>query len=149
MTRSYIVILSFLTLAVGLFIVSCTQEQQNKISRSIQNWTGTQGVLDVFSQGKILYRIIHIDKLSTATATSMNAGGVPRPYRFGYGVMDRNFNYIQDEGEVKTYFEFSDYSTPYLFYENPLATVSSAETSSKPITTPTDSQRPDSSDNPL
>ena len=32
-------------LATGL-LVACTQEQQNKISRDIQNWTGTNGVLE-------------------------------------------------------------------------------------------------------
>lgn len=33
--------------AAAIFLpASCTQEQQNKISRDIQNWTGTNGVLD-------------------------------------------------------------------------------------------------------
>jgi len=96
---------------------SCTQEQQNKISRSIQNWTGTNGVLDVISEGKILYRVIRIDKLSTAKATG---GAQSRPYRFGYGVLDVNQNYVKDPGEHETYFEISDYATSYFFYENPL-----------------------------
>lgn len=104
-------------------LAGCTQEQQNKLSRSIQNWTGTEGVLDVFSDGKLLYRIIHIDKISTATSTSMGTGGIARPYRFGYGVMDVNFNYKKDPGEKRMYFELSDYSTPYLFYENPLSHI--------------------------
>jgi hypothetical protein len=97
--------------------MSCTQEQQNKISRSIQNWTGTNGVLDVISEGKILYRVIRIDKLSTANATG---GSSSRPYRFGYGVLDTNQNYVKDPGEHETYFEISDYGTSYFFYENPL-----------------------------
>ena len=96
---------------------SCTQEQQNKISRSIQNWTGTHGVLDVLSEGKVMYRFIDIDKLTTATSTG--AGTVSRPYRFGYGVFDENQNYSQDTGEKKIYFEVSDYGTNYVFYENP------------------------------
>ena len=95
---------------------SCTQEQQNKLSRSIQNWTGTNGVLDVVSAGKVMYRFIDIDKMSTATATG---GGTPRPYRFAYGVFDENQNYKQDPGERKIYFEVSDFSTNYIFYENP------------------------------
>ena len=41
-------------------LMSCTQETQNKISRGIQNWTGTNGVLDVISEGKIMYRFIKI-----------------------------------------------------------------------------------------
>lgn len=53
---------------VGLFL-GCTQETQNKISRSIQNWTGTNGTLEVYA------------------------------------------------GEERVYFEFSDYSTSYIFYE--------------------------------
>ena len=95
---------------------SCTQEQQNKISRSIQNWTGTNGVLDIISGGKLMYRFIQIDKLTTATATD---GKDSRPYRYGYGVMDLNFNFIPDANEKKTYFEVSDYSTEYIFYEGP------------------------------
>lgn len=95
---------------------SCTQESQNQIGRSIQNWTGTDGVLEVMADGKPYIRFIHIDKLSTALATS---GDHPtaRPYRFGYGVHDRNLNFKADPDEKKVYFEISDYSTPYVFYE--------------------------------
>ena len=42
-----------------------------------------------------------------------------RPYRFGYGTLDVNNNGKVDSGEKKVYFEFSDYSTSYVFYENP------------------------------
>lgn len=98
----------------------CTQEQQNNISRSIQNFTGTNGVLDVMgNDGKINYRFIKIDKMTTATATGGGSGGEARSYRFGYGVFDKNQNYKQDTDEKKVYFEVSDYSTPYVFYENP------------------------------
>ncbi len=107
-----------LAIFISFFAVTgCTQEFQNKISRSVQNWTGTNGVLDVLSDGKVMYRFINIDKLTTATAT----GGVEaRAYRFGYGVMDRNFNLVTDPDEKKVYFEISDYATNYVFYENPL-----------------------------
>jgi hypothetical protein len=98
------------------FFGGCTQEIQNKISRGIQNWTGTDGVLDILSDGKVLYRFIEIDKLTTATAT---AGASSRPYRFGYGIFDTNKNYKKDSGEKKVYFEISDYSTSYIFYEHP------------------------------
>ncbi len=99
------------------FSQSCTQETQNQISRSIQNWTGTNGVLDVISEGKLMYRFIEIDKLTTAYSTS----GTPeaRPYRFGYGVLDLNQNFKKDENEKKIYFEISDYGTSYVFYEDP------------------------------
>lgn len=100
--------------------VGCTQEQQNRISREIQNFTGTNGVLDVLGgNGTIVFRFIKIDKISTATATS-GASNDARPYRYGYGVMDKNQNYKQDADEKKLYFEVSDYSTPYVFYENPV-----------------------------
>lgn len=96
--------------------VACTQETQNSIGRAIQNWTGTNGVLDVYAGDKLVKRFIKIDKLSTASATS---GEAPRPYRFGYGVIDLNQNHKVDPGEKKVYFEVSDYSTSYVFYENP------------------------------
>lgn len=96
---------------------SCTQETQNRISRGLQNWTGTDGVLDVLGGEKVLYRFIHIDKLTTGKETG---GDQTRPYRFGYGVLDLNQNYRTDPGEKKVYFEVSDYGTPYVFYENPL-----------------------------
>ncbi|MFN2426470.1 MAG: hypothetical protein ABR587_08500 [Candidatus Binatia bacterium] len=101
-----------MTLAAG-----CTQESQNQIGRSIQNWTGTNGVLDVLAGEKIQMRFIQIDKLSTALNTSGRREKA-RPYRFGYGIHDRNLNYRADPGEKKVYFEVSDYSTPYVFYEN-------------------------------
>jgi hypothetical protein len=101
---------------VALLFGGCTQESQNKIGRSIQNWTGTDGVLDVYAGDKLVNRFIKIDKLSTATSTNSNT---PRPYRFGYGFADLNFNLMKDPGEKKVYFEFSDYSTSYIFYENP------------------------------
>lgn len=107
-----------LTLAVSAAVLftGCTQEQQNKLSRGIQNWTGTNGVLEIYAGDKLVKRFIRIDKLSTAVST---AGDADRPYRYGYGVMDANFNLKVDAGEKKVYFEFSDYSTSYVFYENP------------------------------
>jgi hypothetical protein len=98
---------------------SCTQEQQNQISRGLQNWTGTDGVLDVLSEGKVMYRFIEIDKLTTATQTGSGSQGESRAYRFGYGVFDTNQNFKTDPGEKKIYFEVSDYATQYVFYENP------------------------------
>ncbi len=108
-------ILAVLLIATAAVLSACTQEQQNVISRDIQNWTGTDGVLDVYSGEKLAMRFIKIDKLSTAMGTS---DGSPRPYRFGYGYVDENLNFKVDSGEKKVYFEFSDYSTQYVFYEN-------------------------------
>jgi len=109
-----------ITVVVALAIVvmfgACTQETQNKIGHSIQNWTGTNGVLDIYMGGKVVQRFIKIDKLTTATSTD---GQTPRHYRYGYGYLDLNQNYKVDVGEKKLYFEISNYATPYVFYENP------------------------------
>jgi hypothetical protein len=99
-----------------MLIAACTQETQNKIGRSIQNWTGTDGVLEIYAGDKLVRRFIDIDKLSTAYGTNDKN---PRPYRFGYGVLDENFNGTRDNDEKKVYFEFSDYSTSYIFFESP------------------------------
>jgi hypothetical protein len=106
-----------LAVASALFLLpGCTQEQQNKISRDIQNWTGTNGVLEIYAGEKLVRRFIKIDKLSTAMGTDDNK---PRPYRFGYGVLDENFNFAADPGEKKVYFEISDYASNYVFFESP------------------------------
>ena len=103
--------------AASVFLLtSCTQEQQNKISRDIQNWTGTNGVLEIYAGEKVVRRFLKIDKLSTALGTD---DGKPRPYRFGYGVLDENLNMIADPGEKKVYFEISDYASNYVFFESP------------------------------
>lgn len=113
-------LISAAVIGVGLLAyTSCTQEQQNKISRGIQNFTGTNGVLDVMSDGKVMYRFLNIDKLTTASATGTGGTGDSRAYRFGYGIFDKNMNYKQDADEKKVYFEVSDYATQYVFYENP------------------------------
>ena len=106
----------FLALVIALTFSACTQETQNKLGRSIQNWTGSNGVLDIYMGGKLVQRFINIDKLTTATATD---GTSSRNYRYGYGYLDKNFNFKKDAGEKKLYFEISNYSTPYVFYENP------------------------------
>ena len=101
-------------LAVSL--VSCTQETQNRFGRAVQNWTGTDGILEIYAGDKLVRKFVKIDKLTTARGTNDD---LPRPYRFGYGVFDANMNGKADPGEKKVYFEFSDYSTSYIFYENP------------------------------
>ena len=93
----------------------CTQEQQNKISRDIQNWTGTNGVLEINAGDKLVRRFLKIDKMSTAMGTDDSRA---RNYRFGYGVLDENLNFVADPNERKVYFEISDY-TNMVFFENP------------------------------
>ncbi len=100
---------------VSLLMVGCTQEQQNKMSRGIQNWTGTNGVMDVYAGEKLIKRFIKVDKMTTGVG---RADGQQRAYRYSYGYLDENENFKVDEGEKKVYFEVSDYSN-YVFYENP------------------------------
>jgi hypothetical protein len=97
-------------------LTACTQETQNKFGRAVQNWTGTNGILEVYAGEKLVKRFLQIDKLTTAPATE---SGKDRPYRFGYGVLDENLDGVADVNEKKVYFEFSDYSTSYVFYESP------------------------------
>ena len=101
--------------AAVLVLASCTQEQQNKLGRDIQNWTGTNGVMEVYAGDKLVRRWLKVDKLSTALGTEDNK---PRAYRFGYGVLDENLNFAADPNEKKVYFEVSDFSH-YVFFENP------------------------------
>lgn len=104
-----------LTVVCFLGLAACTQESQNQIKRDIQNWTGTNGVLEVYGGDKVVKRFLKIDKLSTALGTS---DGQARAYRFGYGTLDDNLNGVIDAGEKRVYFEVSDFSQ-YVFFENP------------------------------
>ena len=101
--------------AMAMLLGACTQEQQNKISRDIQNWTGTNGVMEVYAGDKLVRRFMKVDKISTALGTDDKT---PRAYRYGYGVLDENLNFQVDPGEKKVYFEISDYSN-MVFFENP------------------------------
>jgi hypothetical protein len=105
-----------LTLSLLLSVGACTQETQNKIGREMNNWTGVNGVLEVYSGEKVVRRFLKVDKLTTALGTDNSND---RPYRYGYGTLDANLNGVADAGEKKVYFEFSDYSTSYVFFENP------------------------------
>ena len=99
----------------ALALSGCTQERQNQLGRDIQNWTGTNGVMEVYAGDKLIRRFLKVDKVSTAMGTDDK---LPRAYRFGYGILDENLNFVADPGEKKVYFEVSDYST-YVFFENP------------------------------
>lgn len=107
--------LAAVALGVMAVLAGCTQEQQNKIGRDIQNWTGTDGVLEVYAGDKLVRRFLKVDKISTAMGTN---DGKPRAYRYGYGVLDENLNFQADPNERKVYFEISDYSNT-VFFENP------------------------------
>ena len=104
-------------IAILVALAGCTQETQNQFGRALNNWTGTNGILEVYAGEKLVRRFIKIDKLSTAGGTGNEEH---RPYRYGYGYLDKNLNDIVDADEKKKiYFEFSDYSTSYVFFESP------------------------------
>ena len=107
-----------LIIAGALITLSaCTQETQNQFGRAINNWTGTDGILEIYAGNTLVKRFMKIDKLTTAAGTG---NGKDRPYRYGYGYLDQNLNNVIDADEKKkVYFEFSDYSTSYIFFENP------------------------------
>ncbi len=111
MTRHFVLMMFVAVAAFG-----CTQETQNQLGRAVQNWTGTDGMLEIYAGEKLVKRFLKIDKLTTATGTD---DGRARPYRFGYGILDANLNGVADPEESKVYFEFSDYSTSYVFHEAP------------------------------
>ncbi len=75
-------------LFLTLFFSAC-EEKQNKINRYVQNWTGVNGVLEIYAGEKLVKRYISIDKIYTAIATD---GKDARPYRYGYGFLDENLN---------------------------------------------------------
>lgn len=104
-----------LAIALALLAAGCTQETQNQLGRGIQNWTGTDGILEVYAGDTLVRRFLRIDKLSTAIGTSDDK---PREYRYGYGVLDENLNGVVDGDEGKVYFEVGGYAT-YVFYEDP------------------------------
>jgi len=99
-----------------LFLVSsCTQESQNKLGRAVQNWTGANGVLEVYAGGKLVQRFLKIDKLSTV----INEGDpLEGSVRYGYGYVDENLNFTVDPGERKSYFEISTHAASSVFFEN-------------------------------
>ncbi len=118
MNRTAITTIAIALTAAGVAaaFAGCTQETQNEIGRTVRNWTGTNGILEVYAGDKLVKRFMKIDKLTTATGTRSDE---PRPYRFGYGVLDTDFDGAPDPGGKQIYFEFSDYSTSYIFYESP------------------------------
>jgi hypothetical protein len=102
-------------LAAAALLSACTQERQNQIRREIQNWTGSDGVLEVYAGQQLVRRFLKVDKLSTAMGSEDNAA---RTYRFGYGVLDENLNGQADADEKRIYFEVGGYAT-YVFFDNP------------------------------
>jgi hypothetical protein len=100
---------------VLLWLTGCTQEEQNTIGRTVQNWTGTNGVLEVYAEDKLVQRFLQIDKLSTVHVA---VAPFPSVVRYGYGYVDKNLNFMVDPGEKTGYFEISAYANNAVFFEN-------------------------------
>lgn len=115
MKPSFKYTIAVLALSLGL-LSACTKETQNQIGRSVQNWTGTNGILEVYAGPTLVKRFLQIDKMSTAMGTT---DGSARSYRYGWGILDANLNGVADPNEKRVYFEISDYSTSYVFYSAP------------------------------
>jgi hypothetical protein len=113
MSRRAVVLIASALLA-GM-LAGCTQERQNQIRRELQNWTGTNGVMEVYAGNQVVKRFLEVDKLSTGLGTD---DSLPRSYRYGYGVLDENLNGQVDPGEKRVYFEVGDFNA-YVFFENP------------------------------
>jgi hypothetical protein len=111
-------VLAGLVLLAGLggyvYFKLSSSETQNKFARTLQNWTGANGTLDIYAGDKLVQRFIKINKLTTGTGTN---SGEARPYRYGFGTWDKNLNYAKDPGEPTVYFEISDYNGNYIFYQ--------------------------------
>ena len=103
-------------ITVGGFKLFFSEEAQNKISRSITSTFGTkEGCLEVTIGGKP-FRFMHVEKLSTAYGTDDHK---PRPYRYGYGIIDRNLDGKVSPEELKQgkkYFEVPDFAQ-YIYYD--------------------------------
>ncbi len=70
-------------------------------------------MLEICAGDKLVRRFLAIDKLSTAYVSRMDRRALP----VRYGVLEENLNGNVDTGEKRVYFEFSDYATPYVFFE--------------------------------
>ena len=92
-------------------------ERLNIIGRTIETTIGfDNGVVEFYSGGVLVKRFLKVEKLTTAKGTYENQ---TRPYRFGYGYLDKNLDGIlnQDEKKLgKVYFEIPS-PRDYLYYD--------------------------------
>lgn len=99
----------------GLFSYACTRAAP--MQRSDIEWTGEHGVLDVTSKGRVVMRIIEIERLRTHHVNSK--GKLEHSFHFGYGILDQNQNFEADDGERSSYFEVGEAVGNALFYQRP------------------------------
>ena len=119
--KKFIILIIFLLIVffVGFWIYRWifSPERLNIIGRTVETTFGLDnGVVEVYSEGKLIKRFLKVEKLTTAYGTYKNE---VRPYRFGYGYLDKNLDGILNRDEKKmgkVYFEIPIYST-YIFFD--------------------------------
>ncbi|WP_206666410.1 hypothetical protein [Pseudodesulfovibrio senegalensis] len=79
------------------------------------DWTGTNGVVEIFDGDRLARRYMGIDELSTLRRVK---NGMEQVCRAGRGYLDANLNFMVDPDEKKVYFEISEF-TNYIFFEQP------------------------------
>ena len=120
MKKAIIVFVILLILAFGLFWVYrllFSPERINIIGRTIETTIGFEnGVVEFYSCGKLIKRFLKVEKLTTARGTYQKE---TRPYRFGYGYLDKNLDGILNKDEKrlgKVYFEIPS-QRDYIYYD--------------------------------
>ena len=106
------------TLLITTFaLTGCTQEQQNKISRDIQNYTGTNGLLEIYAGDKVVRRFLKVDKI-TAMGTDdwtwpadMSAALRALPAGHDFAVPENLFRKITDEERAEWQQKFAGVRT--------------------------------------
>jgi hypothetical protein len=112
----------FVVLILGVLIfyiyrLLFSPERLNLIGRTIETTLGfDNGIVEIYSEGKLIKRFLKVEKLTTAKGTYEKT---TRPYRFGYGYLDKNLDGVinRDEKEMgKVYFEIPIF-IDYIFYD--------------------------------
>jgi hypothetical protein len=119
--KKYILILVVLVIILlGIFYIYrllFSPERINIIGRTIETTLGfDNGVVEIYSNGRLIKRFLKVEKLTTAKGTYQKE---TRPYRFGYGYLDKNLDGVinRDEKKLgKVYFEIPIY-IDYIFYD--------------------------------
>jgi len=120
MKKLIVLLVSTLIIAFILFWIYrifFSPERINIIGRTVETTFGLDnGIVEIYSEGKLIKRFLKVEKLTTAYGTYKNE---VRPYRFGFGYIDKNLDGVLNKDEKKlgkVYFELPIYST-YIFYD--------------------------------
>jgi len=110
-------LLVFILIGFYIYRLLFSPERVNLIGRTIETTLGfDNGIVEIYSNGKLIKRFLKVEKLTTARGTYQN---VTRPYRFGYGYLDKNLDGVVNRDEKKlgkVYFEIPIY-IDYVFYD--------------------------------